>query len=412
MKSNRLYVLIQFGIVGMGGGQMYIRNKKEYMQSEGWDVVVFSGVKGKIYINDLKNCKKTIIPAISSSALVYGSKYISKIISLMSEYSTGYAEVVIESGSLHSVFWGELLANKLRAKHIIFMLDERPDAYIPQSYLPYYEFKLKRRELAGITYDTLPLIFKDHRTLSAEENIRLSAASTNVVEDYESKVINKIPDKGINVGVFGRLDKEYIMAATEAIFKVASRHPDKFFNAIYIGGANSKKRLKAIKNKLKRRNVNVIFLGYLFPIPKKLFSKLSLCLSSSGSALVAYREGCFTITIDARDLKAIGVLNYTTSNTLYRDNEEAKEIDDVIENVLFGTITHSQIIERLSIDVNRDSLLAEHIQFMNSTEKEIAYFPLDTISVDGKDKKKKAIRKIIGNRLYVLLRPLYSKLFE
>ena len=330
----------------------------------------------------------------------------------MSDYSIGYAEVVIESGSTHSVFWGELLANKLRAKHIIFMLDERPDAYIPQSYLPYYEFKLQRRELAGITYDTLPLIFREHRTVSTEENINLSAASTNVVEDYESEVINNIPNKGINVGVFGRLDKEYIMAATEAVFKVASRHPDKFFNAIYIGGTNSKKRLRAIRSKLKRKNIKVIFLGYLFPVPKKLFSRLTVCLSSSGSARVACRAGCFTITIDARDLKAIGVLNYTTSNTLYRDNEEAEDIDKVLENVIFGTITDSKIIEKLPTDVNRDSLLAEHIQFMNSTEKEIAYFPVDTIPADGKDKKKKAIRKIIGNRLYELLRPLYSKLFE
>ena len=46
--------MLSNGIVGMGGGQMYTKNKAVYMKSLGYDVQIYSGHQGsEIYRSNL-----------------------------------------------------------------------------------------------------------------------------------------------------------------------------------------------------------------------------------------------------------------------------------------------------------------------------------------------------------------------
>jgi len=68
---DKLYIMLSNGIVGMGGGQMYTKNKAVYMKSLGYDVQIYSGHQGIVLIKDLMEYQKYIDPIFLSSPLVY-----------------------------------------------------------------------------------------------------------------------------------------------------------------------------------------------------------------------------------------------------------------------------------------------------------------------------------------------------
>ncbi|MGN1077618.1 MAG: hypothetical protein ACI4ST_03805 [Candidatus Gallimonas sp.] len=405
------YIMIEVGIVGMGGGQMYIRNKAKYMNSKGWNTLVFSGLNGKIEIPDLFQFRKYIIPELVSSPYVYSKQTVLKTINNIIAFLDKSDKIIVESGAPHCAYWGELVAEKLHAKHIPFILDESPDKEIPKQYLPFYKFKADRRELAGIADNTFKLIFHDNNFV-ANYDARLPAVCQNVVVDYDSNVLAKIPRKGINIGIMGRLDKPYISIATDAVLKLADKHQNELFNVIYIGdtdlGNKEKRFRKAFHN---YDNVSLVFLGYLYPLPRKLFDQIDYFIASSGSANVSYGENKPTISIDGIDGKAIGVLGFTTQNTVYREHEPKQEVADLMEKIIFDNFLKDK--EYIPRGIKPDiSTFSVHLDFINNSARAVDYFPVFSLRAAGKDRKKRFFRKLLGLKLYMKIRPLYSKILK
>jgi len=411
-KSNKLYVLIQTGVTGMGGGQMYICNKADYMKALGWEVIIFSSLPGDILIPKLKGYRNIIMQELISAPFVYKAKIVSLVLNKMYDNVKEAEEIVIESGAPHCVYWGELLAQKIQGKHLIFMLSERPDLDISKEYLPFYQFKLQRRELAGITKNTLELIFKKKNKDLEEKYVALSAICQNVVEDYDSEIVNRIPEEGITIGILGRLDKSFVAAATIELVEFVKKHKAVQFNIIYIGASEIGNREKEIRKLFFNiSNVNIIFLGYVYPIPEKLFPLIRIFISSAGSAGVAYGQGNITISVDGKDGKAIGIMGYTTTHSLYREDEPVTDISFWLEEILFYNYLEGKVFTPKQRSVGTDRFV-EHLKFLNDSEKTLNYYPVNMIRAKGKDKKKKIICRILGCKLYVKLRPLYSKLKE
>lgn len=133
------YIILFNTIAGMGGGQMYVRNKLVYMKSKGWDVYVVSWFSGEILIPEFKSYKELVFKEMTLPPMTLKNKevnyYIEKIIYLTDIKEND--EVIVESSTPVMAYWGEAIAQKLGAKHIIYLLDERNDLLVPKEYLPF-----------------------------------------------------------------------------------------------------------------------------------------------------------------------------------------------------------------------------------------------------------------------------------
>lgn len=287
----KTYILLPTGITEMGGGQMYIRNKIKYMEEQGWRVEVFSGKEGTIYINDLKKYQRNIIRSLDDPPFIYSNKTIKNtLLQMKNIIGNENEQIVIESGAAHTVYWGELLAQEMHAKHMVFLLDECNDQ-IDFHYLDFFDFKHQRKELAGIADKSLSDLFRDYKSIDQENNYWLVAHCTNVVEDCYNPITEQIIRADYNIGSIGRLEKPYVLPVAEEIRKFVANHLESTVNIIFIGGSVIKKSMRQLRKKFHGMdNVNLILTNYMFPIPKKMFDLVDVFVSSSGSAMVSYCE--------------------------------------------------------------------------------------------------------------------------
>lgn len=52
MSDNKCYIFFTDSIVNIGGGQLYVKAKMEYLHREGWTVYIYSHINGEILIRE------------------------------------------------------------------------------------------------------------------------------------------------------------------------------------------------------------------------------------------------------------------------------------------------------------------------------------------------------------------------
>ena len=104
---------------------MYIRNKMLYMENKGWKTFVYAGLSGEIVIPELKQFSSGIDPILTSSPFVYSKKFVKSYVKkiLRDCDITDKDNVIVETGTAHMSYWGELIAKECNGRHICFLLD-------------------------------------------------------------------------------------------------------------------------------------------------------------------------------------------------------------------------------------------------------------------------------------------------
>ena len=83
------YVFLTFSIIGVGGSQIYTRNKALFLKEHGWNVVIVSALEGVILIEDLKLYESCIIPELRFRPHIYSKNVTETILKKIStEIST------------------------------------------------------------------------------------------------------------------------------------------------------------------------------------------------------------------------------------------------------------------------------------------------------------------------------------
>lgn len=331
MKNK--YLFLTHGIDSIGGGQLYIASKMEYLRSIGWDVMVFAFAEGKVMLPRLKSFQNNVIPELINHPFCYGKSLRSKILERLSE---GCDEnTIVESNSTMLSLWGELLAEKLKCKHLFYNINET--SICQKHYLEYYRFKLYRNEFKGITNKSIPSFFSGLISINPNQEYCLNAIyDLKQVDDYNYTISDSFDYNSLTIGIVGRLDKPFILQVTKELVLYLKKKEGRF-NIVYLGGAGAGSNIElSLRKELEQlKNVNVIFAGYLYPMPRNLIQCFDICISSSGAVRSITKEKILTISIDANDLKPIGIFGLTTSNSLYRGDEELVSLGLLLDDVLF-----------------------------------------------------------------------------
>ena len=407
----------------MGGAQMYISNKIKYLRGLGWSTTVISALDGPIAIDSLNEFNDNIIFELRFEPAMYSKGLIRRVVNRIKEIIGNADEAVIESLNSICSTWGEIIAKEINAKHISFLLDEKIS--IDKIYYDYFLFKLKRRELAFIKENSAVAFFNEIAIKNPPDyHYILNAVCNNVVEDI---IDNRFDEINYNVDYvlcsLGRLTKRYIKNAIDGISLFIEKNPNKKVTCVFIGDEieDAKPSVKEyISEKIGRfKNVSLYTLGSVYPIPKSFLSHISVGIASAGSANVLYRNNVPTISMDSNDGEAIGVMGYTTVNSLFRENEPIIKL-----NVLLDLILNSNYLKEYTFVPSKtgsaNKMLSEHIDFLNQSEPKKEYYRCFNLRYRSFNiRTRQILLNLIGTKNYIKMIYIrkriihsFSKIFE
>ncbi|MBR5483598.1 MAG: glycosyltransferase [Alistipes sp.] len=374
------YIILTSGIRNMGGAQMYVANKASYYESLGWECAVFFYTEGPVYINYLKRFADNFIPELANSIWSLSKKSRDSIIKRICNEINNCDEVVIESNLLSLAYWGELIAQKIGGKHVVFILQETiPSLTSVQA--EFLDFKLNRKELLNSHNRALHNIFKSHyKSLYDNYNYQLVPYCSNVLDNTPTEKPPTIIDADYNIFSIGRLDKDYIKPMLDEIKTFVEKYQTHHFNLVFIGNDNSHVMEEYIQDHFSStKNVHLSLLGYVFPVPYDWIKLADISIASSNSVLITSEVGIPTIAIDGRDLKAIGIHNHTTTSTVFRKESEPEvSVSSLIEAVLIKR-QYAKNLKPALLDEKLNFHFSKHAELVTSSSRQQLYF--DVINI-------------------------------
>jgi hypothetical protein len=229
------------------------------------------------------------------------------------------------------------------------------------------------------------------------EEYELPAYCQNVLEQLACPEMYRFKDVDYVIGSIGRTNKRYVQPMIDSIIKFTSKHTDKRFGILYIGGSMDKTSEKLVKERLSSiSNAKLIFTGMLFPLSVGMIKQMDVCIATAGACGTSEKCGIPTIAVDGNDSKAIGILERTTPHSLFRgESEPTVEIEDLLEEVLIEK-KYQKEDKLVMMDVNFDS----HWKFLKKMESNKVYYDISNIRLPL---KRKIVSCLLG--FYYGLRP-------
>ena len=332
-----------------------------------------------------KKTRETIFDAFSSE-LYYDTKL----------------PVVIETGTDYTAFWGEMLAEKLKAKHIIEFQDEFNNR-LNKNNIALFKFKFDRSELACITPKTMKIIFGSYWHIDDKNSVGLSFSCTNSVVDYHSDISDKIPSGDFIIGYIGRTNKPFVKNIVQNVSDFAKQHSDKVITFVMFGGPLIIQ--KDILKCLKLTNIKFFVTDFIFPLALKDLRQCDVFICGAGSAFAAYKSGVPTIHIDMYTYKPIGMRIGPKSNQvmkcLYGD-----KISDYLNQILIKKEIPK--IDNYDFNLENENIfgsLLKHIDFLEKSEKKEIYYDITKIPLAN-------IKHMVRKFIYYLLCPSWIYYIE
>lgn len=402
----RKYVFIVPSVANMGGAQMYFRNKVLYLQQHGWNVDVILAQGGAAKLSELQEYDY-VVPELAFDIQNYSKNKKENVINaIVRKIGTDKAdETIIESTCISETLWAEAVAARLGAKHISYLLQE-DNTVFNKGIQDFFLFKLRRKELFGITETSLFNMFAPFHPITKNDSRLLPAYCTNVEADVDSPYLEQVrnTDRNFLVGMLSRLEKPFVMPIIRDFCQYAQTHLDKKFLFLLMGNApKGNGILDQIQELIKEEasNVSVIATGYLYPVPTKLLEMCDAFFTSAGSSWVCMRSGVPTIAIDGNDFKPIGILGRTARHSLFRDeNEPPKDFSELMDEIL---IKKKYTKESPNY---RDGIpdFSDHMKALEETAPEKEYYDVESIKPETlTDYKLKWALSIIGPENYLKL---------
>ena len=326
------YIFLTSSVVSVGGAELYISRKVNHLLSLGWEVHVFSVHHGEIVIENLKQYEQEINRMLNYRLPSVHPYMRREFLSFVKSKITSFERVIIESHSLHYAIWGEYFARELGGVNIYYDLGEN-NTLLKGPKLDFVKFKYDQSCLYGITAKSMPMLGIDDK----EKKTCLIACgcSNDVIEDVHFEIPESIKQSDYKILSFGRLNKPYISTMADEIIRFAHSKTDKTIGVILTGHIKGDLNEEALYNKLSSTsNINCMLVPRRFPMPLSLFEIADVCVAIAGCAHASLKTGIPTITVDTNDHKVIGIMGETTNSSIYRGEEKAVDLSDMLNEVL------------------------------------------------------------------------------
>lgn len=334
----KTYIFLTRRITGIGGAEKFTANKVAFLKENGWRVFVFSGRAGQVMLDDLRGYESSIIPDLAYAPDCYTRRRVEatlgKIIAAVGDCGDG---CIIQSDAGIRAIWGELLAPRLGARHLAFLLQE--EHRYSGEMQRFLRFKYERHELAGIVKTAVAKMLDDD-TIEPRPDSAISTFCNNVVEDVPEPFTQQLDPSATRViGSIGRLEKPCVGPILDGILRYAARHPGETLQVVLIGGAPSPALEKQIRARFDGEpRIRLLVTGNLHPIPKRLLDSIDAFVSTAGSARVSYRAGRPTVLVHPVSGIPAGVpgLDFDYARQTMYDARPELSVEGCLERIFSG----------------------------------------------------------------------------
>jgi hypothetical protein len=339
MKS---YIFLTSKIGGIGGSQLYLRNKIEFLENHGWATFIIYTNEVSIEIKELKEAQGLIyFPEFRYHPASFSKRGQLELVGrlykmLDADNSFNIAEqIIVETHFVNQSLWGDLLSKSIGAKHLIYLLSDR-SLTLRKEDQDFFHFKLKNQGLAIINERVFPRLFPNLMDSYNPKNVVLNAGILhNSMKSVPHETIDQQDRKDVNIGCIARLDKPFVNILFHQVVDFANLNPGKSILFLLIGSSDNgileedfEQRASVINN------LTYINVTSTYPIPRQIISFIDVFISSAGGASVCAYEGALTLAIDVMSAKPIGFLGIDAENSLF-SSEDSKysSILDTLEQL-------------------------------------------------------------------------------
>ena len=416
----RLYIIITGMIHDIGGGQQYTAGKIRYLERCGWEVWVFSTTSSKdsILIHGMERFRTGGIVELEQPPFMYKrekqNEILTQMVSCLSRFQWETTnEVVIESHTDTLAFWGEMLAARIKARHIIIPTAEeyngRGQDYA--SYQDYFWFKFRRNEIIA-RGEIINRLFQGEKVVPEEQYRGFQfGAEADMVQEICNPQIEALERKQYNILMISRMEKEAIPGMLHGIHEFACAHQSETIQLIIVGNAEA--RAEELRREISTLpNVELVLLGVLIPVPRQLFRKADIVLAISQTARFASYENVPTIVPfyeDGRKDRSAGVLGYDTNDAYHGVGTFPKQYADVLEDVLVNKRYLGQPF-KMPPQKSADYWYAVTLEIMKQASSTMEY-SIDKISKPRWDRIFKLYLRLRLRQWFPFLIPIKRKFF-
>lgn len=395
----KTYIIIGAAGGYISGAPIYHRNKALYLRDRGWTVYYISCCGGHVYVRDLEQFIVATCSFLCQEAYMFSRYRQKKLLDYIVDKLPAIGEeVVIETGTYYTAYWGELLSQYLKAKHVIVYLDEHNDG-ISDLQADFFKFKYGRNELACITRQTMLEIFSPFWYLTEQKAVELPCCCTNSLEDYDYEAIRSLKGYDCSVGYIGRLEKDAMKVCLEGVIQFASLNPQKEIAFICLGGAQTE-IIEQIKRECARfSNITLFVSGYIFPIPLSAVRKCNVVFASAGSVYISVRAGVPTVRINVYTNQPDGFV-LQKGNDEYQICSYGNHVIDYLNKIFVECeIPEMKVTFSPEGDILRmNKAFDRHLSFLYQSSKEKRYYDFSNFNLSRIQLLKKTLIHFFGMR--------------
>ena len=145
------YIFLTFSMAGVTGAPSYVNNKVKWLLSNGWNVIVIDHygrltLNGEIILENLIQFRNNRLLELFFPPSYFTQKQRKNIVDRLCSIIGNDEDYVIETNSTRLALWGELLAKRLHAKHLILLVGEHIHLQNERQF-EYLNFKFKYLKL-------------------------------------------------------------------------------------------------------------------------------------------------------------------------------------------------------------------------------------------------------------------------
>jgi len=333
------YVFLTFTMEGVTGSPSYVNNKVCWLNEKGIETIVFDHYGGlhlnrEIVLENLLPYKDNRMLELFFPPSCFTRRQRARVLERIKNTIGEADDYVIESNSTRLALWGEMLAKDLHAKHLIMNVGEKLTIKSEEEFL-FLDFKLKRQELFTINYKAIQNMFKGYRDIPDEEakNLVFLAIMGVKAEDVPMPELNYLPESEYKILSFGRY-KPYFENMIKGVVEFAQKHEGERINFLIMGDVSlSSKTMKIMETV---PNLFVCFIPAKRPVPKAVFEYSDVVIATAGCANLAKKTGVMTISMDVESCQPLGVMGYSTTDSVYSSNpnQPLYDVCSLLEDVL------------------------------------------------------------------------------
>lgn len=367
------YIFLTNTIGGVNGGSCYIRNKLRYLLTNGWEVDIFDNT-GQIFeevqLKELLPYSKNRIPELYYSPNSFSNRRKQKVIKRITASVCEKDRVVVESNLVNLALWGEEVAQYIKAKHLVFLIQENLEITNEKEY-DFLKYKRVRNELFSINAIAYNKLFRHFETINDGQNHYWSAGNKSEICDMSCPELIGFHKADYNIGHFGRV-KDYFPSMFQEIAVFANRHNENQVNFMLLGvGALDDSLIKVLPG-----NVNVRVIKSQQPVPKIFFDLSDVIIATSGCASMSFRHGAKVISMEVETNMPLGVMGYDTTDRAYRSSNNS--FHETLADLLDKFYTNERYKGELLLDFPTSKYGYDY-QLTCSEPNDMCYFDISSV---------------------------------